>query len=737
MIYKKNELNLKKGINKEWIITNGIGGYSSGTIIGINTRKYHGLLVAPLNPPAKRFLILSKVDESIEVDRKKYDLSSNMCNDYVSEGYKYLVKFEKDYIPVFRYQLKGIKIEKSICMEHGKNTVVVLYRILSEKDAKFTVAPLINFRDFHTINSSHKFQLEQDIDGSKVKIIVDGENKTPVYINLSDGRYVEHENDRFNNMFYKEEANRGFYPEENHAVPGRYEVLIKSGKEKIITFACSLSPDVENINGQEIIKNEIHRIDTQIKEVSEVLKNESINNQKLNSESISSNEKRNNQKLNSESINNENIHNENINNANINNEKINSEKINNEKSINEKAIKENINQELVKKYVIASDNFIVYRPSFRLHTLIAGYPWFLDWGRDSLISLEGIALISGRYQIAKEILLTLVKGEEGGLIPNGYSGFDSRPLYNSVDSSLLLFEQVKKFLNYTQDYKFIKSKIYPTLLKIIVSYKKGIDIDNNNIIVDKDNLVSSGTKQTQNTWMDAKIGQKAVTPRNGKAVEINAMWYNALKIAEELCIEFDNPDFAKKCSNIAKKCKKSFEEQFYNPEKQCLFDVIGDDKIRPNQLFALGLSYPVIEISDSKAKEIFNLVTKKLLNDYGLKTLAKGEDKYVEVYEGDETKRDMSYHQGITWPWLLGIYVDVYKKIISFEKDEKNKKILIDSYNKLKSRIYNNFVYELEKGKSVGNISEIYDSKKPFESKGAFAQCWSVAEVFRILFSKD
>ncbi len=701
MIYKKNELNLKKGINKEWIITNGIGGYSSGTIIGINTRKYHGLLIAPLNPPAKRFLVLSKVDESIEVDRKKYDLSSNMCNDYVSEGYKYLINFEKDYIPVFRYQLKGIKIEKSICMEHGKNTVIILYKILSEKDAKFTVAPLINFRDFHTINSSHKFNLEQDIDDNKVKIIVDGENKTPVYINLSDGRYVEHENDRFNNMFYKEEANRGFYPEENHAVPGRYEVLIKSGKEKVITFACSLSSDLEKINGQEIIRNEINRIDTQIKEVSEFLKNESINKLNLNSESI-------------------------------NIEKMNGEKINREKDITE-----NINNELVKKYVIASDNFIVYRPSFKLHTLIAGYPWFLDWGRDSLISLEGIALISGRYQIAKEILLTLVKGEEGGLIPNGYSGFDSRPLYNSVDSSLLLFEKVKKFLNYTQDYKFIKSKIYPTLLKIIVSYKKGIDIDNNNIFVDKDNLVSSGTKQTQNTWMDAKIGHKAVTPRNGKAVEINAMWYNALKIAEELCIEFDNPDFAKKCASIAKKCKKSFEEQFYNPEKQCLFDVIGDDKIRPNQLFAIGLSYPVIEISDSKAKEIFNVVTKKLLNDYGLKTLAKGEDKYVEVYEGDETKRDMSYHQGITWPWLLGIYIDVYKKIISVEKDEKNKKILIDSYNKLKNRIYNNFVYEIEKGKSVGNISEIYDSKKPFESKGAFAQCWSVAEIFRILFRKD
>lgn len=676
MKYKKNELNLKKGIQKEWLITNGIGGYASSTILGINTRKYHGLLVAPLTPPAKRFLILSKVDESIEIDKNKYDLFSNISNDFISEGYKHLVSFEKDYIPVFTYEIKGVKIKKSICMEYGKNTVVVSYHIESQKNAKLTIAPIINFRDFHTINSGHKFNLKQEVDNNKIKIIVDDEKKTPIYINLSDGRYIEHENDRFNNMFYKEEANRGFYPEENHAVPGRYEVLVKAGKEKDITFTCSLCEDIEEIEGSNIIRKEINRINEQIKDVKQYL----------------------------------------------------------QQSKSEEQL-EKITDDLIKKYVIASDNFIVYRPSFKLHTLIAGYPWFLDWGRDSLISLEGIALISGRFELAKEILLTLVKGESEGLIPNGYSGFDSRPLYNSVDSSLLLFEQVKKYLNYTQDYKFVKAKLFPVLLKIIVSYKKGIDIDNNNIFVDKDYLLNSGTKQTQNTWMDAKIGDKAVTPRNGKPVEINAMWYNALKITEELCKKFENEEFGKKCANLAKKCKKSFEQEFYNPEKQCLYDVIGDDKIRPNQLFALSLSYPIIDVYDKKTKEIFNTVTKKLLNDYGLKTLAKGEDKYVEIYEGDETKRDMSYHQGITWPWLLGLYVDVYKRILQAEPDPKTKKAFNESYTKLISKIQKTFIKEMEHGKSIGTISEIYDSKKPFESKGAYAQCWSVAEIFRILFN--
>src|SRR5574344_255437 len=243
MNYNEIDGNIKKKLNREWIITNGIGGYASSTIIGVNTRKYHGLLVAPLTPPARRFLILSKVDESIEVDRKKFDLFSNISNDYTSEGFKFLTEFEKDYVPTYRYQVKGVQIEKSICLQHGRNTVVILYHIISEKNAKLTIAPLINFRDFHTINGGHKFNLNQDIDENKVKIIVDGENKTPIYINLSDGRYVEHENDRFNNMFYKEEANRGFYPEENHAVPGGYEVLIKANKEKYITFVCSLSSE--------------------------------------------------------------------------------------------------------------------------------------------------------------------------------------------------------------------------------------------------------------------------------------------------------------------------------------------------------------------------------------------------------------------------------------------------------------------------------------------------------------
>lgn len=357
----------------------------------------------------------------------------------------------------------------------------------------------------------------------------------------------------------------------------------------------------------------------------------------------------------------------------------------------------------------------------------------LDWGRDTLISFEGLLLISKRFDIAKEVLLTMIRDVKYGLVPNGYSGFDNRPLYNSVDSSLLLFEQVKKYLEYTKDEAFIKDNLYDILVKIIYSYIDGIDIDDNNIYMDKDYLIVSGTQNTQNTWMDAKVDGVAITPRNGKAVEVNSLWYNALKIMEEITAKFYGIKYAKQYGNLAKECKRSFESKFYQKRRKCLYDVLGDSKIRPNQLFALGLSYPILDCSTEEAKNCFETVTKKLLNLYGLKTLSKGEENYTEIYEGDSFKRDSSYHQGITWPWLLGIYNDAFKNIIKYEKSKIKKKELEVRHSKFVNDVKETFTKELKEGKTVGSISELYDSKKPFEAKGAFAQGWSVAEVFRII----
>ena len=667
----KKQMNLEEGLKKEWIITNGIGGFASSTILNCNTRKYHGLLIAPFTPPARRFLILSKIDEAIEINDKKYNLYTNMSKGYISDGYKYQESFEKDYIPKFTYKVEDITVKKLICMKYGENTVCLLYKIKNGKNSsKLTLAPIVNFRDFHQMNTGHDYILKQDINGRKVKVIIDSNSGSPIYIYCNSGTYIEHQNDKFKNMYYLEEEKRGFTPEEDHAVTGRYEIELEPNEEKDVEIICSLEENIEEIKVKDVINNEIVRI--------------------------------------------------------------------NELMLNSGLIELEDNQdeeykELIKNYIIATDNFVVYRPSFRLHTMIAGYHWFLDWGRDALISFEGIILIPKRFEIAKEVLLTFTKNIKFGLVPNGYSGFDNRPLYNSVDASLLLFEQVKKYITYTNDYKFVKEKMYDDLKNIIEAYKNGIDLDDNNIYLDDDYLLVSGTPQTQNTWMDAKYGDFAVTPRNGKAVEINSLWYNALKVMAELSKEFEGKEESKVYADLASKCKKTFTEKFYNLKRKCLYDVVGDSRIRPNQIFSLSLTYPVIEPDSKIAEEVFNTVTKKLLNKYGLKTLAKGEENYIEVYAGEPYKRDMSYHQGITWPWLLGAYYNVYKNIMFSTKDKKKKQELKYEYDAFIETVKKIHIKSFYEEGMLGSISELYDSKAPFLPKGARAQAWSVAEVFRII----
>lgn len=671
---KYENFEFEKALKQDWIVTNGLGGYSSSTILGINTRKYHGLLVAPLNPPENRHLILSKVDESFESGGQEYPIYSNIGKDYISKGYQYLKVFEKEYIPIFTYEVDGAIIKKYICMEYGKNTVCVLYNIKNnEKRTKFKIAPIVNFRDFHTTTPNAEFELKQEIKDTKVKLIIN--NQMPVYMKLSEGKYVEHINDTFRNMYYLEEEKRGQAAEENLSVPGVFEVKLRANEEKFVTFICSLEENIDELDGKELINKEIIRITSNLYD---------------------------------------------------------SYLLDPKKEYSDKY------KTLMRDYIIASDNFVAYRPAFALYTIIAGYPWFLDWGRDALIAFEGITLIPRRFQVAKEVMLTFVRDIRYGLVPNGYSEYDGRPLYNSADASLLLFEQVRKYLEYTHDYEFLKNQLYDTLKRIIEEYINGIDLDGNNIHLDnEDGLLSSGTPQIQNTWMDAKIGNIVVTPRNGKAIEINALWYNALKIMESFANLYKEKELSKKYAELAKKCKESFIKKFYNKKRKCFDDLVGDNSIRPNQLFAIGLHYPVVEPNSVEAKTAFETVTKKLLTPYGLKTLAKGEKCYREIYEGDQIKRDMSYHQGITWPWLLGIYSDSFLNIINAEKNKTKKKELEEQYSKFAQNVEDTFYNEMYNRSTVGSISELYDSAKPYEAKGAFAQAWSVAEVFRIIEKRN
>ena len=528
------------------------------------------------------------------------------------------------------------------------------------------MAPIMNFRDVHWMNHNHFYDLEQCVNGKKVELKIDA--GCPIYMNINEGNYIQHQNDIFGGMFYIEEEKRGFEDTENHVVPGRYEVEIEPEEEKQISFICSLEENIEKLDARALITKEKARL---------------------------------------------------------------SKMVNASGVIDDKADVQR--KELIKTLLVASDNFIIKRPQFDTYSMIAGYPWFLDWMRDTLISFEGIFLVPKKYEIAKKVLRACVKDIKCGLVPNTYSEADNRPLYNSVDASLLLFEQVKKYLDYTSDYDFVMEEIYEKLEDIIENYSKGIDLDDNNIYMDTDGLIVSGTEYTQNTWMDAKYAGIAVTPRNGKPVEINAMWYNALKIMQELATRNKEKDKTKKYEKMAIKCKSAFESKFYNKKRKCLYDVLGDGKIRPNQLFALSLTYPVLDPDSTEAKEMFETVTKKLLNSYGLKTLAKGEENYVEVYEGDGARRDFSYHQGITWTWLLGLYYNALKKLVAGAKNNDEKEKYELQLKEFVEDVTKTFFKEIVERGCIGSISELYDSKKPNLPKGAVAQAWSVAEVLRII----
>ena len=673
MKLSKKQLDLQDGIRKEWLITNGIGGFASSTVVGANTRRYHGLLIAPLIPPASRHLLISKVDESIRIDNEYYNLYTNLCKNYVSEGYKYLESFEKNYIPIFNFEVKNIKITKKITMIHGRNTVVVVYTVkTSNQDATITLAPIVTFRDFHQMNTNASFDIVQKIDGRKVRLEINGNRQTPIYTYVSEGNYIEHINDTFENIYYLKEDERGFMPEENLAVSGRYEIDIPANTTKTITFVGSLEDNTENVDGEKAIAAEIKRQMDMIKSTG--LVKEEIGLPKE------------------------------------------------EKEYNE----------FLKDLLISADSFIIDRPNFGTKSVIAGYPWFLDWGRDTFIAFEGLLLITKRFEDAKKVFKTFTRDIKQGLVPNGYSGFDGRPMYNSVDASLLLIEQVNKYIEYTNDYDFVKEELYDSLKGIIENYSKGTNLDNNNIYLDRDGLISSGTLQTQNTWMDAKIGDYVVTPRNGKVVEINALWYNALKTMEALSKKFGEEEISEEYKKLASKCKTAFNKKFFNNRRKCLYDVLGDGKIRPNQLFALSTTYPIMNLSQENAKAVFNTVTDKLLTRYGLRTLSRLDEGYIGTYEGDSFKRDMSYHQGVSWVWLLGLYSDAFQNMIKAEKNKEEKKNMEQRYKLFVDNVYTTFKKELYDEENIQSISELYNSKPPYTPGGTCAQAWSIAEILKI-----
>lgn len=646
MIFGKSDWRtFKQGIQKEWLLTNGIGGFASSTIIGANTRRYHGMLIASLNPPVKRHLILSKLDESIEINDISYNLSSFQTPGFVMRGYYHLQHVSIDPLPVFTYNVADIFIQKRLGMVHGQNTTVIVYRIINGvKPCKLKLTPLLNFRDYHNNSNRQHMNFKETYEKNTV-IVKTPDPEVEIRIFHSDGRFVDIDNCYFTDMQYEKENERGLHSIEDHYIAGYFEIDIKPGEMKNITVITTCENKICTTDGISLIEKEKYRL----------------------------------------------------------------------KSI---ADKSGYKDEFARILVMASDDFIVNRKSTNSKTIIAGYPWFADWGRDTMISFTGLTLYTKRYNDAKEILYTFAKYVKDGLIPNMFSDEGHKPAYNSVDASLWYFEAVNNYIMHTNDYKFVKKEIFNTLEKIINAYREGTYF---NIGMDNDCLIFAGSNETQLTWMDAKVNDWVVTPRHGKAVEINALWYNALKVMEKLSQKFNFED--KLYREISKTVKENFVKKFWDKDNKYLYDcIIGEYKninLRPNQLLALSLSYPVI--TEEKAKCVIDSVWRYLYTSYGIRSLSPCSPSYKGKYKGNQFERDSAYHQGTVWAWLMGPFITAVVNSYGYSDHIVSKLDLL--FEPLKDHI--------QRDGCIGTVSEIFDGNEPLNPRGCISQAWSVAEILR------
>ncbi len=374
-------------------------------------------------------------------------------------------------------------------------------------------------------------------------------------------------------------------------------------------------------------------------------------------------------------------------------------------------------EEFINRLILAADTFIVSRQSTGAKTIIAGYPWFTDWGRDAMIALPGLTLVTKRYKEAAEILKTFARYCEKGLIPNMFPEQGTGLLYNTVDASLWFFYAVCKYLNYTGEYDFIREEIYPVFQEIIRNYCSGT---NYKIKMDDDGLISAGEPGTQLTWMDAKVGDWVVTPRHGKPVEVNALWYNALQVMARLTKKYGcKPD---EYTRLAEKVRAGFVQKFWNPQKKCLYDVITDDSkdelIRPNQILAVSLPYSPLD--HGKQLDVVNTVWRELYFSYGLRSLSPSSANYQGQYSGDVQQRDAAYHQGTGWAWLTGPFVTAFRRVHEYSEESKT----------VAERFIAPFKAHL-RDHGIGSVSEIFDGDPPHYPRGCCSQAWSVAEVLR------
>jgi len=625
---------------REWLETNGIGGFASSTVSGANTRRYHGLLTAATRPPLGRVTMLSKFEETVLIDGERYQLSTNQFpNAVYPEGYKFLKNFSLAPFPIWTFEIKGIEIEKKIFMVDGLNATVVKFKIQNSKfKIQLELKPLLSFSDYHHLQRENPdFNSEYETSENLVTV-KPYQNMPPLYF-AHNARAIEHTNVWYRNYEYAIERERGFDFSEDLFQPFALKFDLPETAIVIASTEAQSCADAEKFEKKEIERRE----------------------NLINLAGAS--------------------------------------------------------DDFTKQLVLAADQFIVSRGDGK--TIIAGYPWFSDWGRDTMIALNGLTLATNRADIARSVLLEFSRHISMGMLPNRFPDAGDDPEYNNVDATLWYFEAVRSYVEHTGDYKFVRKNLYEKLVDIIVWHLKGTRFQ---IKVDAaDGLLYAGESGVQLTWMDAKIGDLVVTPRTGKAVEIQALWFNALCVMADFAARFGDADDEKKYLELAGKAQAHFDDLFWNDEQNCLFDVVNADEkdasMRPNQIFAVSLPHSILTDTD-KARKVVERVEAELLTPFGLRSLSPNDRKYRPIYVGNPFERDTAYHQGTVWAWLIGGFVDAYRRV--FPENEKRVE-----------EILSNFKTHLNEA-GCGQISEIFDADAPHESRGCPAQAWSVAEVLRV-----
>lgn len=644
--------NFEECCELEWLETNGLGGWAGSSLNGCHTRRYHGLLMAAMLPPADRMLLLSKLDETLVQHGVRYELGVNDYGDILHpKGFQYLRSFRKEFFPEWIYEAGGIKLRKIITMVNGENTTLIRYEVL-QCSGSFTLEllPLVAARNYHQLKHSSDnifwdVQFENGIFHNQPWA-----GAPDIYISVP-GSVYHSCNQWYKHFHYAEEKSRGLDYTEDLFNHGIFSLELKDGDILHIMVSTenpgSKIPDV-------LFENEKYRKFSLLKAVP---------------------------------------------------------------------------GDLARQLTLAADQFIVNRSipakakdssAVQLKTVIAGYHWFTDWGRDTMISLPGLCLHTGRFEDAKKIITFFAQSLSMGMLPNRFLDFDEPPEYNNADGTLWFFQAVYAYLRATNDRGFVLNEILPVLKNIMEWHFKGTRYG---IHVTADGLLYAGEPGQQLTWMDARVNGWVVTPRMGKPVEIEALWYNALKIFETLLLQNGETDAADQILAKAEMAKKTFGEIFWYADGNYLYDVIDenarpDPSLRPNQVFAISLPFSLLEVNRSKL--VFQALKEKLYTPFGLRSLSPDDHRYKGAYNGDLFKRDSAYHQGTVWSWLLGPYVEAGMKVYG------------EAFKPEALSIVDRFSFHLNEA-CIGSVSEIFDGDTPHHARGCVAQAWGVAEILRVV----